>query len=205
MSLSVLFLIIGLTYIVLMGVLSLFRREGLSIRFAIEALVIIFLAIGLFVFANISVHPILFLLVLYLVTMRVRLLVDIATAFARRGRLPLAERIFAITMHLWPDRAGLFILQVNRATAFLQAGKLEEAIQMFNEVLSKSSQGSLGVKYESAAHYNLGVAYLRQNKEALAVKEFNIVLDTWPVSESARHAASALERHRNKSSPAHDK
>ena len=205
MSLPLMILLVAFAYIVLVGGLSLLRREGLSVRFAVEALVITFLAVGLVVLTGFYIHPVFFLLFLYLITMRVRLLVDIGTAFAKRGRFSQAERVYEFAAHLWPDQASLLVLQVNRGTALLQAGKLDEAIAMFDGVLLKSGQGYLGIKYESAAHYNLGVAYLRQNKEALAVREFNLVLETWPVSEYARYAATALERHRKKSTPAHDK
>ncbi len=198
-------LLIGFAYIVLLGGLFLLRREGLSIRFALEALGITGVASGLVAVTGFFFHPVLFLLLLYLITLRVRLLVDLGTAFARRGQLSRAGRIYALAARLWPDKASLLALQVNRGTAFLQAGKLDEAVALFTEVLSKSGQGYLGIKYESAAHYNLGVAYLRQSKDALAVREFNVVLETWPVSEYARHATAALERHRKKTIPASDK
>lgn len=194
-------LLIGFVYIVIFGGLSLLRREGLSVRFAIEALVITGIVCGLSVLTGLSIHPVLLLLILYLVTMRVRLLVDIGTFFARRRNLTYAERIYQLAGRIWPDQAGSIILQVNRGTALLQAGKMDEAIAIFNRVLEKSGRGYLGVKYEVAAHYNLAVAYLRHGKEAQATIEFNAVLDTWPASEFARRAASALEQHRSSNAP----
>ncbi len=198
MSLPVLLLVIGFVYVLIWGGLSLLRREGLSIRFAFESVGITLLVSGLVALTGFSVHPALFLLVLYLVTMRVRLLVDIGTVFAKSGRFSQAERIYQLAARLWPDQTGHLVIQVNHGTVLLQAGKLDEATAMLKGVLEKSGQGFLGVKYESAAHYNLGVAYLRQNKEAQATIEFNAVLDTWPASEYARRAASALEQHRRK-------
>jgi len=67
--------------------------------------------------------------------------------------------------------------------------------------LQKAAQGYLGVKYESAAHYNLGVAYRRKRMEAQAVAEFNAVLETWPTSVYAHHARQALEQGRRKDKP----
>ena len=72
---------------------------------------------------------------------------------------------------------------------------------MFTEVLSQANQGYLGVKYEAAAHFNLGVAYLRNNNASMATVEFNAVLDTWPASLYARRAQEALERQHRKNNP----
>ncbi|NCP16533.1 tetratricopeptide repeat protein [bacterium] len=201
MSLPVLLLLVGFAYVVLVGGLSLFRREGLSLRFAIEAVILTGLASGLVALTGFYVHPVLFLLVLYLITMRVRLLVDIGTTLAKSGRLLQAESVYQLAARLWPDQTGLLVLQVNRGTALMQAGKLDEAIAMLKGVLGRSEQGYLGVKYEAAAHYNLGVAYLRKNQNAQAVIEFNAVLNTWPASEHARRAAAALEKHRHSEAP----
>ena len=76
MSNAVLLLLVGCAYVVLVGGLSLLRREGLSLRLAVEAALIILLAIGLVVVTGLVIHPVLFLLFLYVVTMRVRILVD---------------------------------------------------------------------------------------------------------------------------------
>ena len=200
-TLPVMFLLIGFAYVVLVGGLSLFRREGLSMRFAIEAVILTGLASGLVALTGAYIHPVFFVLLLYLVTMRVRLLVDIGTSLARSGRLSQAESIYRFAERLWPDQASLLVLQVNRGTALMQAGKLDEATTMLKSVLEKCGQGYLGAKYESAALYNLGVAYLRQNNEAQAIVEFNEAIDAWPGSLYARRAAQALERQRQKDNP----
>jgi len=207
MSLPVLILIVGFTYIVLMGGLSLLRREGFSAQFAIEAITLTGLASGLVALAGFYVHPILFLLALYLITMRVRLLVDIGTTFAKSGRFSQADNVYQLATRLWPDETGKMVILVNQGTALVQQGRLDEAIAAFRSVLERSNQGYLSVKYESAAHYNLGVAYLRKNLEASAAVEFNAVLDTWPASEYARQAASALEQRsrKNLSTPGQEK
>ncbi len=206
MSAPVLILFVGVAYVVVFGGISLLRREGLSLRFAIEALLITGLVSGYCAMTGTSVHPVLFLLVLYLLTMRVRLLVDLGTWFARSGRFSTAESVFRLAARLWPDQASALIVLVNRGTALLQAGRLDEAVGMLKSVLEKSEQGYLGVKYEAAAHYNLGVAYLRGQQEANAIIEFNAVLDTWPGSKYANHAAAALEKHsRSKVAPRDEK
>lgn len=198
MSNVVMLLLVGCAYVVLVGGLSLLRREGLSLRLAVESALIILLAMGLVAVTGLVIHPVLFLLFLYVVTMRVRILVDLGSALARNKRFALAEGFFNLASRLQPDPTGKLIIRVNTGTLLLQQGNLDEAIGVFKSVLEHSTRDYLGVKYEAAAHYNLGVAYLRKKLEAQATVEFNAVLEAWPASEFARRAASALEQHRRK-------
>jgi tetratricopeptide (TPR) repeat protein len=188
--------LIGLLFILLFGGLSLMRREGLSLRFAVESLVftcgVALLTWGL----NFSLHPAIFLLALYLVTLRIRLLVDIGNWFARRRDFNTAEKIYLFANRLWTDNSSRLILHVNQGTLRLQQGALDEAILIFRNLLSEAPHGLLGIRYETAAHYNLGIAYLRKGLDAQAVAEFNTVLDIWPASEFSRAASNALARHR---------
>ncbi|MBN2148826.1 MAG: hypothetical protein JW726_15670, partial [Anaerolineales bacterium] len=141
---------------------------------------------------------------LYLLTMRVRIFVDLGTIFARQGKPLVAGRLYTFAARLWPDATSELIVRVNQATLFLQENKLDESIDIFNGVLLQSGQGFLGVKYEAATHYNLGVAYLRKNNPARATAEFNAAIDTWPASLYANRAQKALDRHRSRSNRAHD-
>jgi tetratricopeptide (TPR) repeat protein len=198
MSLSIILLIEGFSYIVLFGAVSLLKREGLSSRFAFESVVITLIVSGLTFLTGIQTHPVLFLVLIYLLTMRVRILVDLGTIFAKRAQFEQAEKLYNLASSLWPDATNGLILKVNQATSLLQQKKLDEAISIYNDVLKQAEQGYLGVKYEAATHYNLGVAYLRKNMDARASIAFNTVIDTWPVSEYARRAQIALEKHRRK-------
>lgn len=205
MNSSMLLLIVGFAYIVLFGGSSLLRREGLSMRFAIEAVIFTALVSGLVALTGYSFHPVLFLLLLYLLTMRVRLLVDLGNLFAKRGQFRRADQLYTLASRLWPDQSGRLILLVNQATALLQQNNLDAAIAMFSDVLQQAEKGYLGVKYEAAAHYNLGVAYQRKSMPARAAVEFNAVLDTWPASEYGRRATAALEKRRRKSNSSAEK
>ncbi len=198
MSLPVLLLLIGFVYIVVFGGLALLRREGLSLRFALESLILTGVVAGLTAVSSFKIEPVVFLLLLYLVTMRVRLLVDLGTDFARRGKIVRAGRFYEFAARLWPDQSGMIVIDVNRATALLQSGQYDLAISLLKSVLDKAGQGYLGVKYEVAAHYNLAVAYLRQKKDSQAIIEFNAVLDTWPSSDYSRSATRALEKLQHK-------
>lgn len=198
LPLPVILLLEGLSFVILFGVVSLLKREGLSRRFAIESAILTLLAGGITFLAGIQVHPVLFLVILYLITMRVRILVDVGNLFSKRAQFNLADKFYTIAANLWPDETGHLILKVNQATSLLQQGEVDKAIAAFGDVIQQAKTGYLGVKYEAAAHYNLGVAYLRKNMMARAIVAFNAAIDTWPASEYARRAESALEKQRLK-------
>ncbi len=186
--------LIGLLYIIVIGAMSLLRREGLSVRFAAESLVLIALVGGLAFLTGFVLHPVIFLILLYLVTMRVRLMVDLANSFASRGSFPVAERIYSLADKSGADPASRVNIAINRGVARLQQGKLDEAIGMFQEILKTNGKSSLGIKHEAACYYNLGVAYERKGQKDDAGRAFKSVLDVWPVSEYARRASVALAR-----------
>jgi tetratricopeptide (TPR) repeat protein len=202
MSMPTLLLMVGLLYTLLVGLLAYLRREGLSAQFAIESIAITIFFSGLATLTNFVIPPFLFLIILYIVTMRVRLLVDLANSFAGRARFDTAEKIYAFISRLWPDSTGRLIVEINRGVICLRKGFPDEAIRVFKDVLEQAGQGRLGVKYRAAAHYNLGQAYRRKQMEAQAIAEFNAVLDTWPASEYARRARSILAHNRDENMPA---
>lgn len=202
LPLSVLLLLEGFSFVVLFGLVSLLKREGLSKRFAIEGILLTLLVSGLTFLTGAPTHPVLFLIFLYLVTMRVRILVDVGNLFAMRAQFDRADQCYRLADNLWPDETNRLIVKVNQGVSLLQQQKLDEAIETFQNVLTQAKGGYLGVKYEAATHYNLGVAYLRKNMSADAIIAFNAVVDTWPASEYARRAEAALEKQRRKRQPA---
>ncbi|MFU8774105.1 MAG: tetratricopeptide repeat protein, partial [Anaerolineales bacterium] len=177
MNPSIVILIVGFFYIVVFGGLTLLRREALSAQFAIEAGLFTLLVSGLSAWVGFSIHPGIFLLIVYLITMRARLLVDLANLFARRGDFHKADGFYQLARQLWPDNNSRLIVEINQGTASLQRGELDKAISIFKDILEQADQGYLSVKNEAAAHYNLGVAYLRKNMDTQATVEFNAVLD----------------------------
>lgn len=205
MSLPIILLLEGFSFVVLFGAVSLLKREGLSKRFAVEGIAFTLVVSALTTLEGFQTHPVLFLILIYLLTMRVRVLVDLGNVFAKRGQFELADKLYDLAARLWPDATNRLILQVNQGTSLLQQQKLDEAIDIFTEVLEQAEHGYLGVKYEAATHYNLGVAYLRKNMDARASIAFNEVIDTWPASAYARRAEVALEKHRRKNNPSTSK
>ncbi len=198
MSSPILFLMIGFAYILIWGGLSFLRQEGFSLRFVLEVILIALTFIGLVQLGGVQLHPVLFFIILYLLTMRARLLADLGNMFAKRGQFERADKLYNLASKLWPDATNRLILKINQGTSLLQQKKLDEAIAIFDTILEQAKQDDLSAKYEAATHYNLGVAYLRKNMDARASIAFNAVIDTWPASEYARRAEAALEKHRRR-------
>jgi tetratricopeptide (TPR) repeat protein len=191
---SLLSLLTACLYVVVFGALSLFRREGLSIQFAFEALGVTVVFVGIPWLFGIALSPILFLALLYLVTMRSRLLVDAANFFARRRRTDIAFRLYGLALAWWPDHASRLVVLCNRGAAEVLSGRLDAAIQTLEGVLGEEQQSRLGFKYEAVSHYNLGLAYERSGHQAQAVREYNEVLDLSPGSPFGQAAQAALNR-----------
>ena len=198
LSQPLILLFLGCLYIVLFGGLSLMRREGLSGHFAVEAIALTLVASALAAMNLFSIHPVLFLILLYLATMRVRLLVDVGNFFAMRGQSDQARWWYSLAERVWPDSTTRMIVRINRGALHLQLGDPDQAICIFREILANAPFGRLGMKYEAAAHYNLGMAYRRKGLDSQAIREFNAAIDAWPASEYARRAVAALEQVRSK-------
>jgi len=198
MAQPLILLLLGLLYVLIFGGLALLRREGLPTRLAIEGVVLSVTVAGLAALTGYPVNPVLFLAVLYLLTARVRLLVDLGNLLARRGNHAAAATAYRWALRLWPDETGRLMVQLNQGVLDIHRGRLDEAIETLRQVLAQSGSGYLGVKQESGCHYNLGVAYQKKGLDSQAVLEFNAVLETWPASEYARYASIALERRKRK-------
>lgn len=197
---ALLILSIGLLYILGFGGLSLLRRQGLSVRFAIEGLIISAAGAALmFVFPRFP--PLLFLVVLYLITMRVRLLVDLANALLARKQYGRAMALYRIALKAWPDPVGRQIVLINRGVAELRAAAPETAYATLGEALS-NTEIHVGAHYLAAGYYNLGLAARRSGREAEAIHRFNQAVEILPHSIYAHAARRALqERAPDKSLP----
>ena len=131
--------------------------------------------------------------------MRVRLLVDLGNLLAR-PRQPRGGRAgLCPGRPPGPDEAGRLIVQLNQGVLALHARPARGSGRRVSPGAGRGERGYLGVKYQSACHYNLGVAYQRQGQDAQATLAFNAVLDTWPATEYARYAASPWTKRKQKS------
>jgi tetratricopeptide (TPR) repeat protein len=194
--------LIGLLYILFFGLLSYFRREGVSMRFIVESLLLTALGTGLVWATGWDLNPALFVFVLYLITTRVRILVELGNLLARRGNYAAAGRVYQFAERLWPDESGRLLVKMNRGVMAVHQKDTARAVALLREVLSAADGGFLGTKSTAACHYNLGVAYLRQGQDGQATLEFNKVLEDWPMTEYARYARIALERRKRGASAA---
>ena len=186
--------LLGLLYVLFFGLLSYFRREGVSTRFIVESLIVTALGTGVVFATGWDLNPVFFVLVLYLITMRVRIVLDLGNQFARRKNYAAAERVYQISEHLWPDESGRLLVMLNRSVVAVHLDDPGAAITALRQVLAAAGGGFLGAKATAACHYNLGVAYQREGLDAQASLEFNEVLEEWPMTEFARYARIALER-----------
>jgi tetratricopeptide (TPR) repeat protein len=191
---SLLILLIGLFYILGFGALSFMRRQGLSTRFAVEGLAIT-AASAILILFSVPLSPIAFFIVLYLVTMRVRLLVDLGNWLASQGRNERALNLYRFVMHLGPDQSSRQIVLINHGVALLRMQNPEEAYLTLKAALI-DERIRAGAKYLAAGHYNLGLACLRTGREAEAIRRFNEAIDTLPTSIYAHGAKQALKKHK---------
>jgi tetratricopeptide (TPR) repeat protein len=189
--------LIGLLYIVIFGGLAFLRREGLSLQFALEVIVVTVLVAGASLLIGFSIHPVIFLIVVYLITMRARLLVDLGNLLAGRGNRRPADALYRLALQFKPDATARQIVRLNQAVHLLQQRETNQTIAILEDLLT-GAEGDLSPKHKAAARFNLGAAYRRQGQEARATAEFNRVLDLMPGSVYAANAQAALEKGRRK-------
>ncbi len=196
-----LFLILtSFLFILVFGALSLLRREGLSVQFALEAVGLTVLLVGGSWLAGAPLNPVFLVVILYLVTMRSRLIVDVANLLARQRRYDLAFQLYRLGLAWWPDVTSRLIVLANRGAAELHKGEVDTAIQTLEGVLASEARSRLGLKYEAACYYNLGYAYEQKGDEVRSTARYHQAIELLPGSIYARAAQAALKRRRKKSS-----
>jgi tetratricopeptide (TPR) repeat protein len=189
---SLITLLVGVLYILGFGVLSFLRRQGLSTRFLIEGLIITAAGVVL-TLVSVPLHPVLFLAIIYLVTTRVRLLVDLGNLFTNRQQYERALALFRIALRLWPDATSRQIVLINRGVTQLRMQEPEAACLTLKEALAEEEIRQ-GAHYLAAGYYNLGLACRRTGREAEAIRHFNQAIDTLPHSIYAHGARQALKK-----------
>jgi tetratricopeptide (TPR) repeat protein len=179
------------------GVLTWLRGEGLPGRFAWEVLGLTAVILSLSWVARVPVHPVLFLVVIYLLTMRARLLVDLANALSARRKYEAALSVLGVAQRVASDPISQTLVQISIGVVWIRQKRFEEAVQLLSSTLQGIPAGRGGPKYEAACRYNLGLAHLRAEQESKAVEQFNAVIELLPNSLYAHGAQAALAR-RNK-------
>lgn len=189
---SLLILLVGVLYILGFGALSYVRRQGLSGRFLIEGLIITVVGVAL-TLVSVPLHPVLFLAIIYLATMRVRLLVDLGNLLTNRQQYGQALALFRVALRLWPDAIGRQIVLINQGVTQLRMQEPETAYLTLSGALA-NEEARQGAKYLAAGYYNLGLACRRTDREAEAIRRFNQAIDTLPNSIYAHGARQALKK-----------
>jgi tetratricopeptide (TPR) repeat protein len=197
---TLLLLLVASLFILVFGGLGFIRREGLSVQFALEAAGLTVLLVGGTWLLGVPLNPFLFLALLYLVTMRSRLTVDLANFFIRRDQPKLAFRLYHLSLAWWPDAPSRLIVLTNIGAAQVYTGQLDAAIETLEGVLELERRSGLGLKYEAACHYNLAYAYEKKGEDAKAIAQYNEAIDAFPGSVYAKAAQAALNRRKNQDS-----
>lgn len=192
-----LLLLVAALFLLVFGALAMSRREGLSLQFVLEVLGLTTVLVGGCWLLQVNLNPLLFLVILYLVTMRSRLTTDLANLLARRGQKDWAFRLYRLCLAWWPDASTRLIVLANRGAAELVNGQPDKAIETITSVLQHGGNAGPGLKYEAACHYNLGYAYEKTGQDAKAVVEYNNAIDVMPGSLYAQAAGAALKRRKN--------
>jgi len=192
-------LLVGLLYILAFGALGLVRREPLSLRFAVESLTFTAFIYAIYAVSGFLMSPIIFLILLYVLTMRAQILVDLGNLAARRRRWDMARGLYRLGERLSVADPSRWAARINTGACFLKEGRLEEAIQVLSPLLENAEKGRLAPKHEAACRYNLGLALMRSGKCAEAVHQLNEVIELLPGSVYAIGASAELKRYRKAS------
>ena len=173
------------------GLFALMRGAGLSAHLALEAMGLTALAIGLGVGLGLPINPILFLLLLYLITRRARALTDAGNLLSRWGYPQAAIGLNRLTLRLWPDATSRAIAFINLGAAYTQMEAVEAAVDAFQQALAACPEG-LCPLHSAVAHLNLGNVYYRQGKSHQAIREFQAAVQAFPGSPYERRAQRAI-------------
>jgi len=185
-------LLVGALFLAAFTGLTVLRRQKPSVRFLVEGGILTAAAIALSL-AGLPLHPILFFVILYLATMRVRLLVDLSNVLTARRRFAAALAMQRFAMHLGPDPASRQITEISRGVTQLRMGDPQSAYFTLKGVLLEE-QVRLAVRERAAGAYNLGVACERTSRREEAERSFRRAMEILPGSIYALGAEKALSR-----------
>ncbi len=186
-----LFVVILVLFTVAAAGPSLLGREPLAWRCAAEILAW-GLALLALAWALRVTSPFVYLLALYLLAMRSRLLQDLANALAARRRQA-AFPLYALALGLAGNPLDRVSARINLGAALLHNGQVERAITTLEEVLAGAA---LGPKLGAACSCNLGLAYLRAGDTERGCAHLRDTVSTMPASiyaQRARHALQGLD------------
>ena len=196
MNPDMLVLVLGLFYALVFCVLSTLEREGISGQFILEVFIVTAsIAAGSYLSGS-SVNPLLFLIFMYLVTMRSRLLADLANWLSKRGNHRLAISILEVAQRLLPDKPTRLITDLNMGIVQLRLQNPEAAETLFESVLEKIEGVGLGIRNRTACQYYLGLTLLQRGKVSQAKRQLRAAIKSYPTSPYGKAAAKVLDEYR---------
>jgi Tfp pilus assembly protein PilF len=138
---------------------------------------------------------------IYVLTMRARLLVDLGNTLSARRNYRGALSVLHLAQRLSTDPISQTLIHINTGVVLIRQKRFEEAVQLLSSTLQGIPEGRGGPKYEAACRYNLGLAHLRTGQESEASEQFNAVIELLPNSLYARGAQAALARQKGQEQP----
>lgn len=184
--------ILGGFFAILFGLISTLEREGISWQFVLEVVLLTSLAVGGGYLTGKPVNPFLFLLFIYLITMRSRLLADLANFISKRGRNREAISILEVAQRLFPDRPTRLIIQLNLGIVYLRNHQFEVSQSHLESVLEEAERGSLGIRNRTTCLYYVGHALLQQGQISRAKRSLRSAVNLFPNSPYGKAAAQSL-------------
>lgn len=192
MNTSLLIAILGGFFAILFGLISTLEREGISLQFILEVVILTGLAVGGGYLTGRPANPFLFLLFLYLITMRSRLLSDLANFMSKRGRNREAISMLEVAQYLLPDKPTKQVIELNMGIAHLRDHRFAEAQTHLESVLEKAEKGGLGIRNRTTCLYYLGHALLQQGQISQAKRALRSAVKLFPNSPYGKAAAQSL-------------
>jgi tetratricopeptide (TPR) repeat protein len=192
MNTNLLVAILGGFYAILFSLISTLEREGISLQFLFEVLLLTSLAAGGGYLSGTLANPFLFLLFIYLTTMRSRLLSDLANFISKRGRHREAISMLEVAQRLLPDRSTRLVIQLNLGIVYLRTHQFDLSQSHLESVLEKAETGGLGIRNRTACLYYVGHALLQQGQISRAKKSLRSAINLFPNSPYGKAAAQSL-------------
>ena len=189
--------LIGFLFILVFSALVLFRREGLSPQFVLESLIVIMTLVGGSWLLGYQLGPFPFLILLYAITMRSRLAIDLANMLLQRKRQDLALGMYGLALRWWPDTASRFRVLTNKGAAELYVGQVDQAIATLRGALETDPLPPFSQRYQAACRHTLGRALELQGDMDGALAEFTRASHVMPRSVYGQAARAALQRHKH--------
>lgn len=192
MNTNLLIAILGGFFVILFGLISTLEREGISLQFILEVILLTSLAAGGGYLTDKPANPLLFLLFIYLITMRSRLLSDLANFLSKRGRNREAISMLEVAQRLLPDRPTKMIIELDMGIAYLRDHQFEVSQAHLESVLEKAEKGGLGIRNRTTCLYYMGHALLQQGQISRAKRALRSAEKLFPNSPYGKAATQSL-------------